>query len=687
MRGILTLFSLSAFLGVPNLVHALGTSMGPYGMGAASLGAGGAVVSEATGGEAVFWNPALLSGAASIGVYEGVGGPAQSTEEALVLEGSLDESVRAAFWLQDQEFPQVGSYHEGVGALAVAVNLGSWVTAGTAQKLLIADPGGGEGWAMDLGAAAAFSLGGTWRLRLGLADANALSDLTWSDGLTETQAAELRGGASLEFSPGTWIACEEDSLEGVGAENAQQWRLGGQKAFLGGDLSLRVGAAGSDLGSTYYSAGLGGRLPWWDRSLEADYAALVPSSGQAPNAARHVFSLSWTFGAPQEKDNLGGVAAGMGRELTDASGRLRWAHIDMAVDASAGPVRTWSLEIEDTAGRPLKVFSGTGALPPGIDWDGQDTLGRFAAVNGLRYVLKARTSAGVSLRKAALLVPTAETALADVPGMDQGFAMRKTSSSGGLARAKLVLKGGTELEVSEADFDLRSAASDQGVTSWELRIVDASGKVLRTMGGKGRPPKAVHWEGNTDLGLPAQGTLGASFELRVNGPAGSRRIAEAPVVTQDGFGRLVRAAEIAVVPMVQAPPPKQAGRKPPVPEAEFRASARGLNCVFYFEKHRAELTESDFAVAKVAAIWARKHEARGARVDGFADHEGGLATETHLSQDRADAVLKALLDQGADLDGVEARGLAEGSPTGEGRPTHQRSRNRRVELWLEAGAR
>ncbi|MGH7441046.1 MAG: hypothetical protein ACREKE_00075, partial [bacterium] len=421
--------------GLAGHVWGLATTLGPNGLGASALGAGGAVVAVAQGPDGLYWNPAArLEGSWDLAYDGGLGGPAGSLQQGLALMGPLDEGFSGALLAQDNLFQHSNNYHEDSVGANLAVQLGPWVSLGTQQRWDLAEPGGLAGWSMDLGTEARIPLAGTWNLDLGLAGTDLLSQLNFSDGLVEQQPAVLRAGLALEAAPGTWLAFEEDQQEAADGSGPSQWRVGVQDSLWRRHLDLRLGAAQAQGNVLYYSAGLGVR---WSptEGLEGDYAILVPAASAAstaPAALRQVFSLSWHFGPRRVFVERGhGVAekpqAALGRYFKDAQGRIRWAHIALV---GAPGAKAWSLRLLDRRGRVLKVFRGRGLLPKGLDWDGRDSRGLPVGTDGLEFSLRVIDASGGLIRNRALLAPVAEVGLDDGDlGAGGDFALRGEAPS------------------------------------------------------------------------------------------------------------------------------------------------------------------------------------------------------------------------------------------------------------------
>lgn len=162
-------------------------------------------------------------------------------------------------------------------------------------------------------------------------------------------------------------------------------------------------------------------------------------------------------------------------------------------------------------------------------------------------------------------------------------------------------------------------------------------------------------------------------------------------------GRLT--VQIVAVEIAGAPPPPAvttapdaapAIEAPPPAEAEAAALARALREAgrvvldgIEFETGSATLTPSSVpALAGAARMLARNGEMQVVVV-GHTDSVGGLDSNVALSKRRAEAVLEALADLGADRARLAAAGAGYLAPRASNASPEGRMSNRRVELVLE----
>jgi outer membrane protein OmpA-like peptidoglycan-associated protein len=661
---------------MPSQGHALSTSMGPMGLGASSLGAGGVGVATASASEALFWNPAAMPDQGwDLGYSVGSGGALGSLDQALALAGDLGEGLHAGLLVSDLRFNDSGGFRESQFAGAASVSAGRWLSIGTVQRLHQAEPGGLRGWSMDAGALAGMPLPGGWALRLGGSAGDLVSSLAWQNGLEEQQPTTLRLGAALEARPGTWLAFQSDQLDRSGGSGDSQWRAGAQAALFDQSLFLRAGATAATNGGLYYTAGLGGHLSFGGQGLSVDYALLVPSDTSNGAALRHVAALRWQL-QPGRRE----PAAGISNLIKDPnSGKVRHARIALA----EGPKDTqaWQLDLKDEHGHVVRSFKGSGPLPPSVAWDGKDDAGATVDAGGLSYDLRTTSSNGRTAQRRSLLAPAGQALgnvdqdLANVE--DSGFGLR---SGGGAAaapvRAKPRLRSGGE-QVQGADFDLRGLQSgDAEGGEWSVRIRDESGRTVKEIKGHGSIPKTVRWEGKDDLGRPVDVGLGASYEIRVTDASGKERVSEDDLVHEESLPK-AKPARASVADSGEAVTEASGDG---LPASGCKVVGGKVVCTFHFAEGSSKLPEQSRSVIEEARFLSSGRHGLRLFVDGHADASEAQGME--LSQARADAVLRDLVEgRSLDFDAMVATGLGARRPAGQGAAS-----NRRVVLFIESQA-
>jgi len=103
-----------------------------------------------------------------------------------------------------------------------------------------------------------------------------------------------------------------------------------------------------------------------------------------------------------------------------------------------------------------------------------------------------------------------------------------------------------------------------------------------------------------------------------------------------------------------------------------------------FKKGKSDISESSYPVLGLIASIARNCDTR-IEVASHTDAEGDAAINMKLSQRRADAVRKYLVQSGVDAEQVEARGYGETQPIADSSSDEGREANRRVEFRVIGG--
>jgi OOP family OmpA-OmpF porin len=105
----------------------------------------------------------------------------------------------------------------------------------------------------------------------------------------------------------------------------------------------------------------------------------------------------------------------------------------------------------------------------------------------------------------------------------------------------------------------------------------------------------------------------------------------------------------------------------------------------YFETNKAIIKSESFALLdEVADILKAHPELTRISIEGHTDTRGDNAANKRLSQGRAEAVMRYLVDKGVAADRLEARGYGEEKPLVKEKTDADRARNRRVDFRVTA---
>ncbi len=104
-----------------------------------------------------------------------------------------------------------------------------------------------------------------------------------------------------------------------------------------------------------------------------------------------------------------------------------------------------------------------------------------------------------------------------------------------------------------------------------------------------------------------------------------------------------------------------------------------------FQPGTAELQPASAVLLdQVAAVLARHPEIKTLRIEAHTDDKGPANANLALSQKRADAVRRELIQRGVRYDRVYAVGFGEDFPPDEADSAEAREKNRRVDFFIDA---
>jgi outer membrane protein OmpA-like peptidoglycan-associated protein len=140
----------------------------------------------------------------------------------------------------------------------------------------------------------------------------------------------------------------------------------------------------------------------------------------------------------------------------------------------------------------------------------------------------------------------------------------------------------------------------------------------------------------------------------------------------------VATPEPAPAPVVAAAEPAPAALAPVAAVAPApKLVLEGVN----FDFDKATLRQEDIAILdRDAAAFLKGHGDVTVEVAGHTDSRGSDAYNMNLSQQRADAVRRYLIDKGVAADRLTAKGYGESKPIADNATDEGRFKNRRVEL-------
>ena len=234
--------------------------------------------------------------------------------------------------------------------------------------------------------------------------------------------------------------------------------------------------------------------------------------------------------------------------------------------------------------------------------------------------------------------------------------------------------------LKQATFDLKPQARTD-IKNWTLEITDPKGNILRSYTGKGVPPKQIAWDGKDNSGNVVAGGIFANYNFRTEDTRGQQVIASEPIfkVAQASSREGSPNALASLMPVEEAPTaPELPENVQPlgmngvikVPSVSFAEKSSRINPDLYNYLHQ---------VAKII----RKYPDARVYIEGHAFDEGNEREVLMLSQNRADEVLRYLVEkEKVSPDNLYSRGHAASAPMDSGDTEIARFHNRRVDIVI-----
>ena len=322
-------------------------------------------------------------------------------------------------------------------------------------------------------------------------------------------------------------------------------------------------------------------------------------------------------------------------------------------------VKEWKLNIRDTEGNILKTITGTGAIPKSLVWkpDASSSLGEAnllagKSVSAIKYDLEFKDSkdqATVVSDQVRFAMGKAEEASYRLPLPIKEFKVNRgqeilvaalpnlTSAQSGLAGA--------------APFVMPVPKAGE-LRSWRFDITDVRGRVVRTFKGSTAVPENIFWDGLDDNGFLVRQPEKAKFKFSVIGSGGeestsTKRTIRNPFTIATAEGGIQKMSGI------------------------------------WFRFLDTDIQDAVVGKLKEVAASLRRNPNVQVTIQGHAWDEGSPAEALRLSQDRADTVLRYLIEEeGLSPRNVSSIGYGETMPLENAKTPEAAAKNRRVEVII-----
>ena len=217
------------------------------------------------------------------------------------------------------------------------------------------------------------------------------------------------------------------------------------------------------------------------------------------------------------------------------------------------------------------------------------------------------------------------------------------------------------------------------IKTWNLDITDSKGNVLRSYSGKGIPPRQIAWDGKDNNGNVVTGGIFANYNLKTVDVRGQQVVASDPIF---------KVAQVSAkeMPMIaSAKMEAKAFAMPAVPETIQPIGMSGTVKVpsLSFDEKSAKISKGFAHYLDQVAKLIRKYPNCKVYIEGHAYDEGPEKVEMVVSQNRADEVLRYLVEKGkVSPDNLYSRGHGASAPLDTQDTEEARVKNRRVDIVI-----
>jgi outer membrane protein OmpA-like peptidoglycan-associated protein len=325
-------------------------------------------------------------------------------------------------------------------------------------------------------------------------------------------------------------------------------------------------------------------------------------------------------------------------------------------------VKEWKLNIRDTQGNILKTISGTGAIPKNLVWKpdndkfGGTNLLAGKTVQAIKYDLEFKDSRGqqaVVSDQVRFAMNKAEEGSYKLPLPLKEFKVNRGHEVLVAALPNLVSVESGSAKAAPFVMPVPQAGDVRG---WRFDITDGNGRVVRSFRGTSGLPENIFWDGLDESGVAVPSPEKARFKFTVLGTAGERETSERKAVRN------------------------------PFTVAVAEGAIRKITGI-WFRFLDSDLQDAVLGKLKEIAALLRRNPNVQVTIQGHAWDEGGPEEELRLSQERADTVLRYLIEhEGLSPRNVSSIGFGSSMPLTTDKSDSAADKNRRVEVIIVSKA-
>lgn len=309
------------------------------------------------------------------------------------------------------------------------------------------------------------------------------------------------------------------------------------------------------------------------------------------------------------------------------------------VVSSKNGMESWKITVETADGKPVKILSGTGAIPDKVEWNVADDVSLRIQDGIYHYYLSTAYRSGSepdSFKKKIIVDSTP-------PKLSLDFTPSLFSPDGdGIGDILTIIPSGED---------------QTAIVDWSIDITYTGDKQrsvpFKRFTGKGTLPKEIKWDGTGDKNDMVESATDYYITITATDKAGNVAKSDRETIPVD------------VLVMVT-----ESGLKIRISTIEF-------------EFDSAIIGKKSFRILNRVAQILDKYSRYKVRIEGHTDDIGDDAYNLKLSEDRALAVRDYLVSKGLDAKRLSLIGRGETVPLVPNRDEEARRKNRRVEFILE----
>ena len=228
--------------------------------------------------------------------------------------------------------------------------------------------------------------------------------------------------------------------------------------------------------------------------------------------------------------------------------------------------------------------------------------------------------------------------------------------------------------VKQATFNIKPQLRTPDIQNWTFDITDPKGAVLKSYTGRGLPPRQIVWDGKDSFGNVVPGAISANYHFQSMNARGEQFTATDSIDSVNGV--TLRQITLGTTAILAAPTlPKSA--RPSGISGEVQVPS------VPFGEGSFQLNLGDLEYLNEVASLIRQYPNSRVYIEGHAYDEGNEKQVLALSQNRADAILRYLIEKGnVSPDNLYSRGHGAADPLDTSDKLEARGKNRRVDIVI-----